>query len=317
MGWHTGDLGSEGITIVQKYHWLSQIVYSLCLGFTKLSMLLFILRLHPSGAFKWYRYAIFGCIFFVGSFMLSSFVVTIMTCSPIRGVYDTSIQTSCLNRRAILFSISSLNVFTDVLIVLLPIPMVLRVHIPLRQKVALSVVFCMGLFVCVASAVRMTTLNQLATSGDPSWVMAKFSIWTSIEYDLAIICASIPTLKPFFNKFVPFLLSSKLATFLSSRIPGLRSTKFSSLQESVKASAAQDGSIQMQGINGKEVKIERSWAPKTPGDAVEVTTTKVFYSGDASSDEFMVGRGIIRTTNVDVSSQKGSWPHASQSSVDS
>lgn len=148
--------------------------------------------------------------------------------------------------------------------------------------------------------------------------MAKFSIWTAIEYDLAIICASIPTLKPFLNKVLPALLSSRLATIISRRI-GLRSSRFSSLQENVKTSAATDGSIQMKNLAlKKESNLDNTWPPKIPGEKVQVTTTDVFYSGNASSDEHIIGKdqGIVKTTNIDVSSREGHWPHSSQSSFE-
>jgi hypothetical protein len=140
--------------------------------------------------------------------------------------------------------------------------------------------------------------------------MAKFSIWTAIEYDLAIVCASIPTLKPFFNKVIPGLLSSRLATIISRRIPGFRTSRFSTLQETVKTSAATDGSIHMKPIVGKEVKTERSWNPMIARDKTEVTKTVVFYSGkEGASDEYIMGEehGIVRTTKVDVESKRGGW----------
>lgn len=200
MGYHAGDITSDNLSQVQKvrpyqgpattsnhfkYHWLAQIVYCVCLGATKLSMLSFVLRLHPSGAFKWFRYLIFGCFLFVFGHMANSLVLTIKMCWPIAGIYDNTIISICLNKKLILFTLSSLNIFTDVLIVCLPIPMVIRkryhhlssrkwimtcfvgAHIPKKQKVALFVVFMMGLLVCVASAVRMTTLDILTDSGDP------------------------------------------------------------------------------------------------------------------------------------------------------
>lgn len=65
----------------------------------------------------------------------------------------------------------------------------------------------------------------------------------------------------------------------------------------------------MNSIMGREVKAERKWVPNEAGDKNEFTS-HVFYSGDANSDEHIIGdsKGIFRTTDVDVSVQNGRWP---------
>lgn len=152
--------------------------------------------------------------------------------------------------------------------------------------------------------------------------MARFSIWTAIEYDLAIICASIPTLKPFITKILPGILSSKLVTMFYRRVSYLRSSKskFSSLRESVKVSAGKDGSIQMNSMGG--VSDGGRWTGKVRGDGVEVTTTKAFYSEPGVSEECMVAdgmarMGIVKTVDIAVMSEEGIWdPESKHNSLE-
>lgn len=136
--------------------------------------------------------------------------------------------------------------------------------------------------------------------------MAKFSIWTAIEYDLAIICASIPTLKPFLQTILPGILSSKLVTNLSLRLATLRSSNFSSLKDKVNASVAMDGSIQM-----NPVKSNEKGSSRTAGSERGITTTMAFYSRDAGSDvEFIYGQGgIVKKADIEVTSIRGTWPN--------
>jgi hypothetical protein len=143
--------------------------------------------------------------------------------------------------------------------------------------------------------------------------MAKFSIWTAIEYDLAIICASLPTLKPPLNKILPSHLSNKLATIITNHMPSRRSSKVSNSRGNPQSPTAEDRSIHMYPFADK--RLNQNWTSNFPRKLVGVTTTNAFYSSTASSDDCMIGDGIIRTMNVDVTSDNREWSQSRQSSL--
>lgn len=82
-------------------------------------------RLHPQSVtqLSWMRKLVFALIVFVATYSITSMVTIIFTCHPINGIWNSMVATKCLNRQALLFSISALNVFSDLVIVLLPLPM--------------------------------------------------------------------------------------------------------------------------------------------------------------------------------------------------
>lgn len=45
---------------------------------------------------------------------------------------------------------------------------------------------------------------------DYTWVNPPQNVWGSIEANAGIVCASVPALKPFFMKYFPFLIASRL-----------------------------------------------------------------------------------------------------------
>lgn len=57
--------------------------------------------------------------------------------------------------------------------------------------------------VCFISVYRMLTLRKAVDSTDPSWENIGTAIWSIIELDTAIICASLPTLRPLVAKWMP------------------------------------------------------------------------------------------------------------------
>src|SRR6478735_6624514 len=54
----------------------------------------------------------------------------------------------------------------------------------------------------------MCTLREAVFSDDPPWNGAGAAIWSVIELNCAIICASLPTLRPLIAKVVPGMSSN-------------------------------------------------------------------------------------------------------------
>lgn len=186
------------------------------MGFAKLSIIFFLLRLTPNPRFAKILYG-FGAFVVALTFVIA-FSVSFQ-CTPVAAFYDRSLfaGSRCIDRASLYFSTSAFNILTDIALCVLPIPMLLKVQLPRRQKLILIAVFALGSFVCIASIMRLTTLYDLTRSRDPPWIMATFSIWTACEAALAVICASIPTLKPLISRYIPRLVSS---TFQSSLLGG-------------------------------------------------------------------------------------------------
>ena len=59
------------------------------------------------------------------------------------------------------------NVVTDFLILILPLPILLRLQMPLKKKLRTLSVFGVGLFACIASVVRFVYSFNVTTDKDP------------------------------------------------------------------------------------------------------------------------------------------------------
>jgi hypothetical protein len=80
-----------------------------------------------------------------GGYSMSSFFALIFSCTPTKAGWDLSIQNpTCINRNALYFAVNGFNIFTDVVILLLPIRLVLGLQIPSRQKIGLLFIFMTG-----------------------------------------------------------------------------------------------------------------------------------------------------------------------------
>ena len=107
----------------------------------KISLLLFYVRIFCVSKFR-------VCAYLVGSFVLALgitvFFEAFFQCSPISYIWDKSITGVCVNQPTFYRLVSLLNVLTGILILVLPMPLVWRLHVPRGQKIALTGVFLLG-----------------------------------------------------------------------------------------------------------------------------------------------------------------------------
>ncbi|TDZ13380.1 Satratoxin biosynthesis SC1 cluster protein 4 [Colletotrichum spinosum] len=181
-------------------------MYMLCNGFTKLSLLTFYLHLSPQ---RWYRISVWTGIVVV--FLYTGVITLLMFfhCNPVRKAFDFTITTgTCLDAGILYIATAVSNIVTDVILFILPMPMVFNLRMRLAQKIGAMCIFAIGSVTIATSIVRLVLLPPLLTSTDPSWDAAPANIWTFIEGNLFVICGSMPTLRKFFKHFAPKLMGS-------------------------------------------------------------------------------------------------------------
>lgn len=99
---------------------------------------------------------------------------------------------------------ASVNIITDLLVATIPVRGIWRLQIPRRQKIALLGILTIGWFVCIVSVLRLYALNVFARhQDDATYHSAPTAYWSAIEANLAIVCASLPALKPLIVRIVP------------------------------------------------------------------------------------------------------------------
>ena len=108
----------------------------------KLSMLHLYLTIFPTQRF---RYAIFAMMMFVIGYWAISLLRMVFLCHPISYEWNKSIRGgTCLNTAAAYYSISGINLGLDLVVVMLPMPILWTLQMPISKKVAISMIFGMG-----------------------------------------------------------------------------------------------------------------------------------------------------------------------------
>ena len=72
-------------------------------------------------------------------------LVTVFQCTPVRGAWDFTIEgRRCIDYVAYLYASSAVNVATDIVLCLLPMPHLWKLRLPLRERVMVCVLLAGG-----------------------------------------------------------------------------------------------------------------------------------------------------------------------------
>ena len=93
---------------------------------------------------------------------------------------------------------TAVTISTDFLLALLPVPLVWQLQLNCRTKITLVCILALGLFAGVAAIIKSEKQKTALTDPDP-YVHDTFTMWRFIEYDVGIVVASLPSLKPLFK----------------------------------------------------------------------------------------------------------------------
>tara|TARA_R110002003_G_scaffold1035_10_gene22131 strand:- start:11713 stop:12267 length:555 start_codon:yes stop_codon:yes gene_type:complete len=88
----------------------------------------------------------------------------------------------------------------DLWILVLPLKLILRIPRPPREKIAVFIIFGLGIVSTIASIIRLQSLRIFTLSNDPFYDSLPINTWSMVEVNIGILCASIPTLKPLVSK---------------------------------------------------------------------------------------------------------------------
>ena len=159
LGRHKWDIQQQNYTSVGKVVWGTMTLYVPVVGIIKLSILFSLRRITPSAFNRQCIYAMMGI---VGALTFSLTFATLFQCTPLRKIYEfvpsraefdpvtgmqllgKGIPGRCVNREMLLYAGGALNVFVDLVILGIPIPMLMGLGLPTKQKALLIGVFSLG-----------------------------------------------------------------------------------------------------------------------------------------------------------------------------
>ncbi|KZF23478.1 hypothetical protein L228DRAFT_238042 [Xylona heveae TC161] len=193
---------------VLKVLWAYEFLYGAVIPSTKMSIIMFYHRIFPV---KSVTITLSICAFLVIGWWIAIWVTAIVQCIPHSYFWEQYLNPMakgrCINTYAFFLANGGLSVVTDFIILTVPLPMVWKLQMPTAQKLAVTGIFLLGGFVCIAGIVRLHFLSQMYVTPDFTWNMAQSFIWSCVEPCIGIVCACLPTLRPLLRTLFPRLFS--------------------------------------------------------------------------------------------------------------
>lgn len=223
LGKHRAALPPEKVAIFAELLYFFQIFYVLAPPSVKLSLLFLYRRIFEHSRFLRLVYGVVGLIVVWAIIMT---FLSIFNCKPISAFWTT--KGTCLDFRQFAIGYAIVNIITDFAVWLMPIPSVWKIQLPQAQKIALSLIFAIGLLYvslplpykpgskwnwqtsraltgsipniysdCAAAIARLILSMLVLGEYDTTWLYAKGYMWSIIEVSTGIVCTCLPTMRIF------------------------------------------------------------------------------------------------------------------------
>lgn len=243
----------------------AELLWNTANSLIKFSILHLYVQVFTTRGFRKLAYAM---MVVVASFMLSLILSQFPICRPFAKNWEPLLAGTCGDSIKTVIGVSVVNVCVDLTIIVLPMPILWRLQMATKRKVALSAIFGLGTMyvessrlvastqaiyfniftlisdtqiprrnsICVITILRVVAAVQFNML-DFTYDLAKLAIWTDLEPTLGMINACLPVMQPALrrvfgtdNKIVSRTATSSSAARLHTE--STRKSKFRKLDNS-------------------------------------------------------------------------------------
>ncbi|KAF9697761.1 hypothetical protein EKO04_004531 [Ascochyta lentis] len=220
LGLHFYTLSDSEKEAYFKHVWASNVAYCASTTFIKLAILFQYKRVFAEATtstspprLSFARKYIWSVIVITAVWGFSFFNLALFSCQPIAKNWNATLPGKCVGWGTknpnhffkMWVAHAATNMFLDVLVLLLPLPFLGLLRLAGKSKVGLIAVFAMGGVVALMSIGRMIALciNRAGTVPilDMSYHTPVVYIFSVLEVNIAILCASIPVFWPIISSF--------------------------------------------------------------------------------------------------------------------
>ncbi|KAI3317040.1 hypothetical protein HD806DRAFT_541650 [Xylariaceae sp. AK1471] len=197
------SLSSLSSSYASQFISVNGITYLLSIFFTKISILLLYQLLFGVNRIFWLCVRItivIFCLFYIPTAAAS--IAFSARCNLLENLlaYDTPLRKFCdVFSYYLLFVNASFNVATDFWLLLLPMPIIAKLQVSLKQKLGIGAIFAGGLGACAASLARLIVIVVTRGSREVTLALNTVAELSVAEVNIGIIVACAPCFPLFYN----------------------------------------------------------------------------------------------------------------------
>ncbi|KAI6754134.1 hypothetical protein HG530_013310 [Fusarium avenaceum] len=187
----TGKIPAHKVVSFYKCTYFVTLFYGQGLYWAKMTFLLLYYRVL---CLSYWRWTYFGAIVMLTLWNISRILVYFLNCIPMEAIWNRDIKGKCVpDRLEVAYILAGINIFSDLAIAVLPLPVIWNLNLRRSQKIALSGLFGLGCFPITLAIVRIKWVETWSSS---TWDIIRPNLWALAEVTSALTCACIPTYKP-------------------------------------------------------------------------------------------------------------------------
>ncbi|MCJ1440970.1 MAG: hypothetical protein MMC23_001456 [Stictis urceolatum] len=195
LGMHIADMSPAQLEDYWKWDLISSEFYLTSLIGYKLAILLRYNRIF--GISRKFRYSCWMVEFFTVGYLVSNLLTQTFGCQPIRKFWAKDIPGHCANEDLAGNFYGAFNFVSDLMIAILPMPMIWNLKMNRKEKIGLFLIFLTGAIAFVVALTRWIYVLKLNPDriyyGGISW------LWAILEVNTGLICGCSLALKPLFR----------------------------------------------------------------------------------------------------------------------
>ncbi|KAF1812450.1 hypothetical protein P152DRAFT_449194 [Eremomyces bilateralis CBS 781.70] len=202
----------DALKIYEQVKFTIQLSNIAAVGLCKLSLLFLFRRIFSTQPFK---RVVDVSIAIATAWLLGFWLASLFQCTPVNTIWtrwEREYAQYCFDVVKFYWAIGVTDAVTDLLIMVLPIPMIWKLQMPIKQRVAVGGMFLAGSLVIAASVARLVIFLQVGAKmelyiDDVTYHTTPVFYWSAIEGALACISVCLPTLRPALLRLFPALVS--------------------------------------------------------------------------------------------------------------
>ncbi|KAI9724600.1 MAG: hypothetical protein M1828_003623 [Chrysothrix sp. TS-e1954] len=173
-------------------------LYDTAVSLAKFSALFFYLRVFRSPGNRWFQISVWTTFALAVAWLLYAWFITIFQCQPIAAAWTAELKATatCVSPFDFFSSSAISNLIIDVVILILPLPMLWRLQMKFAKKLLIAGVFVCGYCVVFMSVGRLVAIAQVANSlnADFTWNVTPIIQWTMVEPAIAVVSICLPAI---------------------------------------------------------------------------------------------------------------------------
>ncbi|KAI0487197.1 hypothetical protein F4859DRAFT_525401 [Xylaria cf. heliscus] len=200
LGHHAQTVPAPNQFSIPKVLFSFELFHIISLNLGKLSALFFYLKLFNNKSVaritKW-------CILAVSLGTVGLVLWQFLFCHPLYKMWEWDGLENCGDRQPLYVAVCVWSIFTDLLVLVVPLPIIWKLKMERNQKIRLSWLFAAGLSVTATSIVRLAYIVTINYHDDFSFHSVPSTFLAFLEPPETIICVSLPMLYSFFGRVWP------------------------------------------------------------------------------------------------------------------